>query len=269
MKKGSFLIALTASATLAFGSLSCTNDSNSDPGRISYLESGHEHEHSWHYEGADGPEHWGNLSEEFALCKTGKAQSPIDIKGPTKRGVPSLDVQYHTVTSLKVFNNGHTLKESFDNPVSHLLIDGKSYDLLQFHFHSPSEHQIAGKAASMEVHLVHQNADKELAVIGVMIEEGKEHKALKAIWERIPQKAGEETIASGEFNATMLLPKDRAFFHYTGSLTTPPCSEQVRWFVMRNSIELSHEQIQKFKDTIGHSIRPVQPLNGRTIFASK
>nr|VFK30848.1 MAG: carbonic anhydrase [Candidatus Kentron sp. MB]VFK34379.1 MAG: carbonic anhydrase [Candidatus Kentron sp. MB]VFK76484.1 MAG: carbonic anhydrase [Candidatus Kentron sp. MB] len=251
MKTKSSIIAFGAAVALALGNLSYA---------------GHGHKHSWQYEGEHGPEHWGKVS---AVCGSGKTQSPIDIKGQTKTGAPSLDMQYHPVPSINVLNNGHTIKGSFGGEKNRLLVDGKPYKLLQLHFHTPSEHQIGGKLASMELHLVHQNADKELAVIGIMIEEGKENKAIKGIWEKMPKKVAKETESHETFNVASLLPKDKTFFYYMGSLTTPPCSEGVRWFVMKTPIHFSEEQIRKFHRIIGVSNRPLQPLNGRTIFQGK
>lgn len=258
MKTKPSIIAAATSAALLMGSMA-------------FAGSGHYHgESAWTYEGATGPEHWGDLKKEYVLCKTGQSQSPIDITGSTQANPPSLDVQYKPnagTSSLKVKNNGHTIKVT-DDAANRIKIDGKPYKLLQFHFHTPSEHRIDGKAAPMEVHLVHQNPKKELAVIGVMINEGKESAALKAIWDDMPEEAGDkEKVKVKGFDASAFLPENREFFHYAGSLTTPPCSEQVRWFVMKNPIEFAKDQIDKFKGTIGHSIRPVQPLNGRDIFA--
>nr|VFK56765.1 MAG: carbonic anhydrase [Candidatus Kentron sp. TUN]VFK58543.1 MAG: carbonic anhydrase [Candidatus Kentron sp. TUN]VFK67387.1 MAG: carbonic anhydrase [Candidatus Kentron sp. TUN] len=252
---------------------STTSDPSSHLSRTGAKHHGHGYQYddlpSWHYQGPEGPENWGDLHEKFALCKTGKSQSPIDIKGPTKAGTPSLDIQYHSITHLKISDDGHTIKIKNYDMDSHLEIDGEPYKLLQFHFHAPSEHRIEGKGASMEVHLVHRSADKKIAVVGVLIEEGKENEALTAIWAKMPEKAGEEIASSWEFNAAELLPKEKTFFHYMGSLTTPPCSEQIYWLVMKNPIEFSKEQIEKFKKTIGYSARSVQPLNGRPIFESE
>jgi len=258
MKTKPTLIAAATSAALLMGSMA-------------FAGSGHYHgEAAWSYQGATGPENWGDLKAEYALCKTGKSQSPIDITGATQANPPALEVKYKanaSTSSLDVENNGHTIKVT-DDAANRIEIDGKPYKLLQFHFHTPSEHQIEAKAAPMEVHLVHQNAKKELAVIGVMINEGKESAALKAIWESMPEEAGEKAnVKVKGFDASAFLPENKDLYHYSGSLTTPPCSEQVRWFVMKNPIEFSKGQIDKFKETIGHSIRPVQPLNGRDIFA--
>nr|VFK09446.1 MAG: carbonic anhydrase [Candidatus Kentron sp. LPFa]VFK25477.1 MAG: carbonic anhydrase [Candidatus Kentron sp. LPFa] len=264
MKKRSSVIALAAVATFAFGSLSYAGSD--------HKHDGHKHDAAptWHYEGPHGPEHWGNLDERYILCKKGKMESPIDIEAPIQTGAPSVEFQYHPSASIKVLNNGHTIKESYESADSRLIVDGKPYRLMQFHFHTPSEHTIEGKHSPMEVHLVHQNAeDKDLAVVGVMIEEGKENEAIGAIWEKVPEKVGEEITSKANFNALSLLPKEKGFFHYSGSLTTPPCSEGVRWFVMKDPIQFSKEHIEKFEEIIGHSNRPVQARNGRSIYVSE
>nr|VFK38790.1 MAG: carbonic anhydrase [Candidatus Kentron sp. TC] len=266
MKRRSFVIALATVATFSFGSLSFAESEQQD--------STHQHKAapSWHYEGPHGPEHWGDLDERYILCKKGKMGSPIDIKKPTRTGAPSIEFRYHPAASIKILNNGHTIKKSYESKDSQLVIDGKPYRLMQFHFHAPSEHTIEGKDWPMEVHLVHQNAeDKELAVVGILVEEGEENEneAIGSIWEKVPEKAGEEVISKVKFNAISLLPKEKAFFHYSGSLTTPPCTEGVRWFVMKNPIRFSKEHIEKFEKIIGHSNRPVQARNERPIFEGK
>jgi len=217
----------------------------------------------WEYTGEAGPDKWGDLAEEYATCKTGKAQSPIDLKDAIEADLPKLSFNYKAVP-LKVLNNGHTIQVDQKGAGS-AKIDGKDYDLLQFHFHDPSEHTAAGKAYPMEVHLVHKNAEGRLAVVGVFIKEGKENAALKAAWDNMPDKGGVEKAVDGAtINSTDLLPKSKGDFQrYHGSLTTPPCSEGVLWTVLKDPIEMSAAQVQKFKATVHENARPVQPLNDR------
>lgn len=217
----------------------------------------------WEYSGDTGPEKWGDLSEEFATCKTGKLQSPIDLNHGIEAELPKISFNYKAVP-LKVLNNGHTIQVDQKGAGS-AKIDGKDYDLLQFHFHYPSEHTVAGKAFPMEVHLVHKNAEGRLAVVGVFIKEGKENAALKAAWENMPEQGGTEKVVDGAtFNSSSLLPKEKGDFHrYHGSLTTPPCSEGVLWTVLKDPIEMSKAQIDKFKAVVHENSRPVQPLNER------
>lgn len=217
----------------------------------------------WGHTGATGPEKWGDLSEEFATCKTGKSQSPIDLKGAIDENLPKISFNYKAVP-LKVLNNGHTIQVDQQGGGT-AKIDGKEYNLLQFHFHAPSEHTVSGKSYPMEFHLVHKNAEGRLAVVGVFIKEGKENPALKAAWENMPDKGGvEKAVASANFNSADILPKDKDGFHrYEGSLTTPPCSEGVLWTVLKEPIEMSKAQIDKFKSLMHENARPVQPLHGR------
>ena len=149
---------------------------------------------------------------------------------------------------------------------SYIELDGEHYDLLQFHFHGPSEHTVNGKPTPMEVHLVHKNTQGGFAVVGVMMTAGKEHAAIKKVWSSMPDKVGSKVNNEKVFvNGTELLPDSRSYYHYSGSLTTPPCSEGVRWYVMQAPIEVSKDQIAKFKSVIEFNARPVQGLNGRKV----
>lgn len=223
----------------------------------------------WEYQGQAGPEKWGDLAEEFATCKTGKSQSPIDLTGAIDADLPKLSFDYKAV-SLKVLNNGHTIQVD-QKGAGKAKVDGKDYDLLQFHFHDPSEHAVAGKDYPMELHLVHKSAEGHLAVVGVMIKEGKENAALKTAWENMPEKGGEEKAVNGaKINPADMLPKgSRDFYRYYGSLTTPPCSEGVLWTVLKDPIEMSAAQIDKFKTLVHENARPVQPLNDRFLLDKK
>lgn len=223
----------------------------------------------WEYKGETGPEKWGDLAEEFAVCKTGKSQSPVDLKAGIDAELPKLKFDYQAVP-LKVLNNGHTIQMD-QKGAGKAKIDGKDYDLLQFHFHAPSEHTVDGKVYPMEVHLVHKNAEGRLAVVGIMIKEGKENAALKAAWDNMPEKGGEEkTVSGAKINPTDLLPKGGQDFHrYAGSLTTPPCSEGVLWTVLKDPIEMSAAQIDKFKTVVHENARPVQPLHDRFLLDRK
>ena len=165
---------------------------------------------------------------------------------------------------LEVLNNGHTVQVNYA-PGSTVSINGETYNLLQFHFHTPSEHLFAGKAAPMELHLVHQNAAKELAVVGIPIVVGKANPVIEQIWANIPAASETKQVAGVMMNATDLLPSSLAYQSYAGSLTTPPCSEAVKWNVMAEPIELSQEQIETFENLYQMNARPVQPTNGRQI----
>ena len=227
------------------------------------------HEVHWGYEGEGAPANWGNLKPEYALCGTGMSQSPIDIAETYKTTLDTVEVHY-TDTPLNVVNNGHAIQANYE-PGSFAVIDGKPYQLLQFHFHAPSEHTVNGNFYDMEMHLVHKNEESELAVVGVMMKKGQESKLIQVLWDNIDPEVGKENVVEGiAVNATGLLPKDMSAYHYFGSLTTPPCSQNVNWTVLKTPIEASEAQIEKFKTIMGvGNNRPVQPINYRFVLESK
>lgn len=232
-------------------------------GAFSYAgasESSHPH---WGYEGEHGPGHWGEMSAEYAACSKGKSQSPIDITRPEKNGHETIAFDYKP-SKLNILNNGHTIQVNYDKGSS-ITINGVPYQLVQFHFHDPSEHTVGGKSYPVELHLVHKNDRGELAVVGVLIEKGEENGALKAVWANLPSKADEKKELNETVNAGELLPRERHFYRYSGSLTTPPCSESVKWLVIDSPIQMSEAQINRFKEIIKDNNRPVQPLNGRKV----
>jgi carbonic anhydrase len=215
----------------------------------------------WGYSGDIGPEFWGDLSAEYALCSTGARQSPIDISGATpQEGGITFNYQ---PTNLNLLNNGHTIQVNYDAGSS-IEVNGETYNLFQFHFHVPSEHTENGLPAAMELHLVHRNADDKLAVVGVMMNVGAENPVLARFWDQIPAEETEITVP-GTINIAEALPGGLSYYTYDGSLTTPPCSEGVSWFVLNERIEASQTQIDKFVSIIGNNARPVQPLNDRVI----
>lgn len=223
----------------------------------------------WGYEGEGAPEFWGTLKPEYALCGTGKYQSPIDFNKTYRTELESIQFSYNDVP-LKVVNNGHSIQVNCE-PGSSITVDGQKYELLQFHFHAPSEHTVKGSFYDMELHLVHKNENGELAVVGVFMKKGKPNNLIQVIWDNIPQELNKENLVSGlSINPSGLLPKVRTYYHYYGSLTTPPCTEGVNWSVMKTPIEVSEEQIEKFKLVMGvNNNRPVQPLNKRFVLESK
>jgi len=165
----------------------------------------------------------------------------------------------------KIINNGHTVQVNYGNS-SNIIVSGQQFELLQFHFHTPSENTANGKHFPMDMHLVNKNDKGELAVVGVFFKEGKQNVELKKAWDEMPIKAGTEDILSGvQLNAAGLLPTEKHFSYFKGSLTTPPCSEGVHWFVMQEPIEASNDQIAQFNKVIGDNARPTQPLNGRKL----
>lgn len=227
----------------------------------------HEASHGahWSYEGAQGPTHWGELAAEYQLCSTGKEQSPINITVTQEKTDKNLVLDYQAST-LDEVNNGHTIKFNYDAG-SNLTVAGKTYELLQFHFHAPSEHTVDTAHFPIEFHLVHQSAEGELAVIGVMVKEGAANKQFESIIANLAYNNG-ETVKKPDVSIDMnaILPATDKFAHYVGSLTTPPCSEQVQWFVLQEPIEFSKEQIKAFEKAYLNNFRPVQPLNERTLY---
>ncbi len=220
----------------------------------------------WSYEGESGPEHWGELSPDFLMCSEGWNQSPINLVNDVRAGLPALEFEYYSA-NINAINNGHSIQQNM-NPGSFLRVPERnlSFELKQFHFHSPSEHTIDGKSFAMEVHFVHADKDGKLAVVGVMIDEGEEHPVLKQLWAFMPENPGEISQEPIGIEETNLLPPTREYYAYSGSLTTPPCTEGVRWIVLKTPIQASAEQIATFKKRVGPATnRPVQPLNARMI----
>jgi len=216
----------------------------------------------WTYEGAAGPAHWGSLSEKFAACDAGLTQSPIDIS--KENGTTSAIRTDYKGTNLDLVNNGHTIQLNYSGG-SKLYSDGQEYDLLQLHFHAPSEHTVNGHHYPLEMHLVHKAANGSLAVVAVMFEEGAENAELAKIWKNIPAHAHGVFKSDAKVTAAGLLPAHQTYTKYSGSLTTPPCSEGVAWHVLTTPMQLSKDQIKAFRAIIHDNNRPIQPLNGRQL----
>jgi carbonic anhydrase len=221
--------------------------------------------HHWSYSGDTGPEHW---SEVSAVCKFGHAQSPINIVHANQKDLPTLEFSYHPA-ALNVIDNGHTVQVNYA-PGSTLKVGDKTYELVQFHFHHKSETAINGKHSPLEVHLVHKDKDGNLAVVAVLLQEGDPNPAVATTWSNIPA-AKEKAVSpeAVEIQAIQLLPANKRYYTYSGSLTTPPCTENVTWLVMVDPVTVSKEQIAKFAKLYPTDERPVQPLYGRAILESK
>lgn len=218
----------------------------------------------WGYTGYAGPEYWADISQEFALCGSGKEQSPINISGAKASNLPAIQFAYKP-GSLEILNNGHTIQVNH-TAGSSITVDGEKYKLLQFHFHTPSENIVDGKAFPMEMHLVHKSAKGKLAVVSVFSKVGGKNTVLDKAWKHMPRKAGDKKmVASVSINAADLLPADRGYYSFKGSLTTPPCSEGVKWMVLKTPMEASREQIKQFTKVIGTDARPVQPIYARAL----
>lgn len=218
----------------------------------------------WGYEGEHGPAHWGELDEHFALCFGGVNQTPIDLDNFIEADLKAIDFKYKN-RGKEFLNNGHTVQVNFE-PGNSITVEGKTFHLLQYHFHTPSENHIKGKSFPMEVHLVHADENNNLAVVSVMFEVGKESAALAEILKKVPEEEGDVNSLTAEILPAEILPENRHYYRFNGSLTTPPCSENVHWFVMKESVSISKEQL-KVMEKVMHAPnnRPVQPANARPI----
>lgn len=218
----------------------------------------------WSYEGTASPKHWGELKPEYAQCKTGVSQSPINISSAVHAQLAPLDIAINK-SPMRVINNAHTIQVNTKN-ASTLKIDNNVFSLLQLHFHTPSENTIDGKHFPLEGHLVYRSDNDELAVVGVMYESGAANPELEKIWNDIPTQINLEADIKQAVDLKGLLPKDLSYYRFTGSLTTPPCSEGVRWLVLKTPLTISDQQLGEFTKAIPHpNNRPVQPLHGRVI----
>ena len=236
----------------------------------------HTHKVKWGYAAENGPAVWGQLNQEYILCGEGTHQSPIDIVNPMSTELPPILYEYSPATDVNIHHNGHTIEVAYPEG-SGIRIDGTDYQLLQFHFHAPSEHTVAGKPFDMEMHLVHESEDGNLAVVGLLIENGRHHPAFDPIWASLPSTALEtQRIENAIIDLDLMLsPNGQKFdetvgafpstYRYNGSLTTPPCSEGVKWIVLTTPVEMSESQIATFTAIIHGNNRPVQPLNGREL----
>lgn len=225
-----------------------------------------DHAH-WEYKGHAGASHWGELDKAFETCKLGTEQSPIDIRAAKKSGeLPAIGFGY-TAGDAEVVNNGHTIQVNLPAGGTVKLASG-DYKLLQFHFHTPSEEKVNGQAYPLVAHLVHKNDAGELAVVGVLFREGKENAALAKVFAAMPKEEGGKAALDGGFDAAALLPKTQTYWAFKGSLTTPPCSEGVKWQVLQTPVELSKAQLATFRKLYPMNARPVQPLNGRIVLTA-
>lgn len=229
----------------------------------------HHSDAHWDYIGPADATHWADLDPDFIQCAEGKAQSPVDIRtSACKEADQVTSIQFHYRPSvLDIVNNGHTIQADYQQ-ASFIQCGEKFFDLVQFHFHSPSEHSVDGKKFPMEMHLVHRDINDELAVIGVFIQEGAENPAFQPIWEHLPDHAAEHFQLNLQVDVQDLLPTDRSTYRYEGSLTTPPCSEGVHWFIMKSPISMSAAQLQKFQQLFKGNCRPIQPANGREVISA-
>ena len=217
----------------------------------------------WDYQGPGGPAHWGQLKPEFATCTSGKRQSPIDIRDGIKVQLDPVQFDYRA-SAFRVIDNGYTVQVDVEAGNS-ITVLGRRYELVQFHFHRPSEERVDGRQFALVTHLVHRAEDGRLAVVAVLLEPGRAHPIVQAVWNNLPLDRGEDVAARTSLDLNALLPEDRSYFTYMGSLTTPPCTEGVLWMVMRQPVPVSPEQIGIFARLYPMNARPIQQASGRLI----
>lgn len=216
----------------------------------------------WSYDEDEGPKEWASLDERYFMCEEGMNQSPINITNATNAQLEELALSGEAKAT-KFFNNGHSVEASFSYG-NKLSVDGKSYNLKQVHFHTPSENTIDGKSFPMEAHFVHASGSN-LAVIAVMFELGEENSTLNKLLRNLPEEKGDSNELKSQITSYEMLPNDKSYYRFNGSLTTPPCSEGVKWFVLKTPVSISKSQLKDFEAVMPKNNRPIQDLNARTI----
>jgi carbonic anhydrase len=221
----------------------------------------------WDYSGEGSPERWGELSPTNVMCSLGKRQSPIDIRDGIKVDLEPITFDYRP-TQFRVIDNGHTVQVNVE-PGNSIVIGAKRYDLLQFHFHRPSEERINGRQFEMVAHLVHKSVDGQLAVVAVLMSQGTAHPMVQLVWNSLPLEKNTEQYGPVMLDLKAMLPEKHDYYTYMGSLTTPPCSEGVLWMVMKEPASMSPEQINIFSRLYPMNARPIQNSSGRLIKESR
>jgi carbonic anhydrase len=223
----------------------------------------------WTYQGGEeDPRHWGDLDASYATCKLGHQQSPIDISKTEKSVLDPILFSYHA-SPLKIIDNGHTVMVTYTLGSS-IAVGGHEYSLKQFHFHHPSEEKVNGKSSDMVVHLVHADAEGKLAVVAVLLKVGSPNSTIQTLWDNLPkEKNVTRSMDNVIINATQLVPADHGYYTFMGSLTTPPCAENVTWFVLKSPLTISADEVDAFAKVYPLNTRPTQPLNDRTVRETK
>jgi carbonic anhydrase len=221
------------------------------------------HAAHWSYSGNGGPAEWGRMRPDFSTCANGQRQSPIDIRGGIKVELEPIKFQYRS-SGFNVVDNGHTVQANigYGNSIE---VGGRRYELVQFHFHRPSEERINGKQFELVAHLVHKDPEGRLAVVAVLMDQGKQHPMVQLVWNSLPLEKNEEQPSAVPIDMNLLLPEDRRYYTYMGSLTTPPCSEGVLWMVLKQPAQLSADQLAVFTRLYPMNARPIQQASGRMV----
>lgn len=221
------------------------------------------HAAHWSYDGIGGPQAWSKLKPEFSQCAAGQRQSPIDIRDGLALDLEPVKFDYRA-GGFSVIDNGHTVQVAVA-PGNVIEVNGRRYALQQFHFHRPSEERVDGRRFEMDVHLVHKDDEGRLAVVAVLLERGAAQPLLQTVWRHLPLEKYDEVAARAQLDPGQLLPEDRRYYTYMGSLTTPPCSEGVLWLVMQQPVPVSPQQIDVFARLYPMNARPLQRTAGRLI----
>jgi carbonic anhydrase len=221
------------------------------------------HAAHWSYAGEGGPAEWGKLRPDFSTCASGTRQSPIDIRGGLKVELEPIKFNYRP-TGFNVLDNGHTVQANLGYG-NNIEVAGRRYELLQFHFHRPSEERINGRQFDMVAHLVHKDPEGRLAVVAVLMDQGKQHPMVQLVWNSLPLEKNEELQSPAPIDMNMMLPEDRRYYTYMGSLTTPPCSEGVLWLVLKQPSQMSPDQLAVFSRLYPMNARPIQQVSGRMV----
>jgi len=223
---------------------------------------------AWTYYGRKGPSSWGKLDPAYAACSKGKEQSPIDIRNARRN--PALQpIEFHYISGpVTLVNTGITVRVDVA-PGGYIVFNGLRYDLVEFHCHHPAEDLINGKLSDLQIDLMHKSADGRKAIIGVRVNEGRVNGALAALWPSLPATPGGKATIQDFFDPLGLLPLDRSYWTYPGSMTVPPCTEGVQWIAMQTPTELAQDQLETFAQLYRDNARPPQPIRGRKIESSK
>jgi len=224
----------------------------------------------WSYEGAN---HWSDLDPDYAACDAGKEQSPIDIRNAQKAKLPAIRFEYKSSPLKYLINNGYTIRVNYHDAPGNgnfLVVGDERYQLTQFHFHRPSEEYLDGKPYDMVLHLMHAASDGKVAGVAVLLKAGSANATVQQLWEHMPTTESKEMEIPGvEIDPAGLLPRDAAYYTYMGSLTAPPCTEGVTWFVLKTPVDVSSAEISAFAKLYPHDVRPLQPLNRRVVKESQ
>ena len=217
----------------------------------------------WSYEGDGAPLNWGKLRPEYALCANGRRQSPIDIREGIKVDLEPIRFDYKA-SRFRIVDTGRGIEVEVGEG-STMTVMGRNHELLRFHFHRPSEERINGKGFDMVVHLEHRDEEGRLATVAVLLEKGAENPLIQTLWNHMPLEVNQEVLPEVAIDLNRLLPENRAYYTYMGSMTTPPCAEDVLWIIFKQPMPVSEEQVRIFARLYRNNARPIQPSNNRLV----